>query len=216
MAVREILRDARNHEDAKVISGAQLSLNLAPFPIAAFNEIAHAKSLQRVQSRLERNDIHELFRWIGSLTYSGDIDTLIALRNNADYRDQFWSLLLTDRHPLSELKARIDDGLSKIGFVAESFGSAPLQTAGVAGVAIAGVSVAVTRRWINLGGALAVGGAITSALPLAHSEARRLSFIPDDLYSGPAWPFLLAANSGNPTRNQIHQLVHEITNVLEQ
>jgi hypothetical protein len=215
MSIREILRDARNHEDARDDTASDVSFDISPFPVLEFNEMAAASPLKPIETKVQAPEILDFFQWVGSLKYSGDIATLQKIRENPEHREQFWRLLQTDYSPLEGLLETIGNGLPKQSVFETDFGASPIVAGSeVAGVAVAAVGVAVTKRWFTLGGLLASAGFALAAIPPIDEELMREGYLPDTNYRGPVWPFLLATDTVEPSLTQINQLLSEITTKL--
>jgi len=216
MAIREVLRDAFNHEDARNSTESQLAVQLAPFPTDEFNRIAGVRPTPVQDEPIERKEVVELLKWIGSLKYAGSVPIIKQLRKDSDQRNLLWRLLHTTKSPLSELHDRIADGLSKAGLTEELLGTTGLlMSSSVVSVTSAAASLAVTRPWFCVAGAAAVGGALGTVIPMAGAGARRYSVIPDDAFSATdRWPFLLATGTAQPTRAEIASLLEVLRSAI--
>ncbi len=96
---------------------------------------------------LSRHDVIELFRWMGSLPYASNANTMMEIRVNSDYRNAFWKLL-NNPNPLSTLDRGITARLKRADFLAEAFGGSTIsQISGAVGTAATAGSVAYTRAF---------------------------------------------------------------------
>lgn len=229
-ACRIILRDSKNHSDAKRAVGANISVDMSDEPLWNFNLLADdtPTPLGKARRAFSEERVRSVLQLLLELTNQHTIETLSELSKSEKIREEIYDLVCSEEDLRFQLRKEIENGFKSDHSLSEKLGFEPghpwLAVAALLTGFIGVWDAVKTMKRVNhkgmdrrellrlIGGATVSSvGFYSSAVAPATYLARQLDVLPAGIdYSGPVFPFLPALGKDSPTRRQIEQMLEKL------
>lgn len=224
-AIKVILRDSKNHYDAKRVACANVSLDATSQPLWLFNGLADKDPpyLPKTCTPLSRERIHEVAELLVELSKGAPKINIATIAENRKIQSEIYDLTCSEEQCRFELWQSINNGFKKEHTLMDILGSEHTYLAGIALItSFITLAYELSRnKNSNLGGmsrrdflftagrvsAAGIGMASCLSAPATYLAKQTNRRPAGSDYAGPAFPYLLAYGTDSPTRAQIERML---------
>ena len=215
-AARELLRDSVNHEDARLYTCSDVSVESDPKTTAVFGDIADRKSMdeeyedESKQIEFSMDSLLQAIDIAKRLSGAETVDGVIEIKKDCREQKFLWDFLHAERLHLKKLTREIHHGKDFSPLYESVLGKKiEDRIKSICGVILFGSALYFQRkRPIDRRRALLALASIgLASMPIAGEVAERNSLVPERDFGGPKWPFVLRFGKSDPTREMIEEML---------